>query len=68
MTGSDPVSLEVGEVKGASEGGEKKEVEEKKDKSYLVSGGLVVLGLILISGTGVVFYKQGLYNYKSDEK
>ncbi|MFH2061447.1 MAG: lamin tail domain-containing protein [Candidatus Beckwithbacteria bacterium] len=62
LTGSDPVSFESsksGEIKGASESGEK---DEKKDKSYLISIVLTGMGLGLIISTGIVFYKQGLYN------
>ncbi|MFH2061703.1 MAG: hypothetical protein ABIJ43_01830 [Candidatus Beckwithbacteria bacterium] len=62
LTGSDPVSFvgsESGEVKGASEASES---GEKKDKSYLISIVLTGMGLGLIISTGIVFYKQGLYN------
>ncbi|MEA3355036.1 MAG: hypothetical protein U9Q63_00945 [Patescibacteria group bacterium] len=53
------VSSGSGEVKGTSEAGE---LNQKKDKSYFISIILIILGLGLVSGTGVVFYKQGLYN------
>lgn len=50
-----------GEVKGASESGEASESAKKK-KPLVIAIALIVLGLGLVGGTGVVFYKEQRYN------
>lgn len=60
------LSTEGGEILGSTEGAEA--TESKKEKSpYLIPIILGVLGLGLIGGTGVVFYKQRGYNGKDEQ-
>jgi hypothetical protein len=60
------LSTEDGEILGSTEGGEATESEKEKSP-YLIPIILGVLGLGLIGGTGVVFYKQRRYNGKHEE-
>jgi len=62
------LSTEGGEILGMTEPEASEATETKKEKNpFLISVILAVLGLGLVGGTGVVFYKQRRYNETHEE-
>jgi hypothetical protein len=66
LAGEDEVASYSGEVMGASESSEASESSQsaKNKKPLILAIVLIVVGLGLVGGTGVVFYKEQRYNEK----